>query len=271
MKVFSVKFLIFCLFVFSACSQRTDTISTAPQWAIFNGEQVIESSVLAKNTVLIVATYYDVSGKQGAAGCTGIVVTKRHILTAAHCIYKNNSEMRSVTHYVIQKADLAGATRGDYIYAPKYRIHESYDGRSGSHVKNDIAVLLLDRELKGALPAKLAVDNSEFLPLKEVYVAGHGRHNENLLDHKLRVTQLTLAEIELSKEVWLKPSKGCPLQGDSGGPAFILGNDGTPLVIGVASTLSGESSVLGPCREYARYSLVSEYQDFIREALKELQ
>lgn len=263
---------IYCLSLsLIACSGgNSGDLSPLGGYGIHRGELVKAQDDFFKETVFIATTFKDRNGQQQTYGCTGVVLSKRHILTAAHCIFKK-PDSRDVAHYVLQKFNVSEASFMDYVRVKDYRINKLYvdEARLPEH---DLAVLLLDSALKDAVPAKLNYEKLNTEASQIFTVAGYGDYDHNANDLKLRYTT-TKQSFGLNpghKILWLSPANGCPLHGDSGGPAYLLGKDGVMRIVGIASALAGKENVLGSCQEYVRYMTISEYKDFIEESLAAL-
>ncbi|KAH8380510.1 hypothetical protein KR009_011156, partial [Drosophila setifemur] len=83
-------------------------------------------------------------GRISSHWCGAVVISKRHLLTAAHCLYGNKKGayfVRVGDHY----ANIAESSEVD-SFIENWYIHEKF--RDGTHMNNDIAVVVLKTPLK---------------------------------------------------------------------------------------------------------------------------
>ncbi|XP_063990046.1 chymotrypsin-1-like [Diachasmimorpha longicaudata] len=97
--------------------------------------------------------------------CSGIIIDKTHILTAAHCVAGFSSENLFILPGVVDYEN----DRRDWFRVKSYRIHPDYEslqlqGRRSQLTRHDIAVLTLVRPLTYSgliLPAELSDERIE--------------------------------------------------------------------------------------------------------------
>jgi len=219
--------------------------------------------------------------------CGGTLVTKRHVVTAAHCIQDSMETVLLGDHILGNDTD--GVSPEEYKIE-KIIPHEDYNPRS---FDNDIAVIKFDTDVefkKGIQPVCLPSHTPGVLETKfaklGVYITGwgatsfRGPTSNILLQGLIQVTPPDECKNKFAqfKNVEIGETKICArdvqnridaCQGDSGGPMVIdrLGPDGKYRyhLIGVVS-FGYRCNVPGFPGVYTR---VTEYDEWIRKKIIE--
>jgi len=225
--------------------------------------------------------------------CTGSLIARDIVLTAAHCVSSKTSSDKVDVMFGLTNVKAVTIAAKDWIINPAYA-NEPQDDKA---VQHDIAIV----KLASAAPTdfKLAVlptaeSIQQLLEGSKLTFAGFGITNAVVRDYKkdqngkpvldkngqpqtvefpsegsgtlrkvsdMVVTRITpdLKEITLDQ----KNLKGA-CHGDSGGPALLQLKDGTEIQVGVTSR---GTNVLGNCNDSVIYTGVYGQKDFIAKAI----
>lgn len=210
----------------------------------------------------IVAVY---DAAQGAL-CTGSLLENNIVLTAAHCVSDNPSDM-----FVMFDTKLSGESEHRQVdkaaVTPYWASNQMNDKNTGDlglvHFTGDIPV--------GYAPATF-LSNAKLLKKgTTVILAGYGISDGVSGDGAgtLRATNVKIADAKFSStEVELDQTKGTgACHGDSGGPAYIY-SKGQYLLWGVTSR--GVNDPNNDCTRYSAYTNVLVYMSWIQETAAKL-
>lgn len=196
--------------------------------------------------------------------CTGTLIDKNIVITAAHCIPSNPRSL-----FVIFGASLASASQSNTRPVIAAIVSPLWSKNSHSQKnKGDIAVLKFQGEAPyGYVPASLLTNPGYLVPSAFTLLAGYGLDNgllqtgEGVLREVFTVlTNPRYSETEaLLSQVIGKGTCG----GDSGGPAFMLLN-GAYYIWGITSR--GDTT----CKKTGVYTLVHPYLSWIQNSMRQL-
>jgi|GEM_PF-635881 len=260
-------------FFAASCMQRT-----------YNATPKIVSGVLVEENdpVYASAVSLDSSGKPF---CSGFVMDKRTIVTAAHCVAgrpgqvtftvsfgsKNRNQHKTVDVPAKQVMAHPGWDRGD--------LNRKNIDPMPTDPKNDVAVIVLSEDVPAWVKPLPIRENGEVAAGRDVLLAGFGQTLALPQDGGsfefsgfLRKTQVKLATINTAgKElIWEAPKeniRASSCHGDSGGPMYYIEDDGALTVIGVTSRAYASNI---DCREKGVYTDVRKFADWIRSTRDKL-
>lgn len=162
--------------------------------------------------------------RNGTQHCTGTLIAPRVVLTAAHCVYRYEATQLEFRVGPDGSKPLASAA----AYASL--THVEYDPKR--HGVKDVAVLYLDKEMKGVTAVDFRRSKYDAPPVDQLTFIGYGNPGSDIPGRR-RCLQLLVKNVCAGSFDYIEPDRH-PCRGDSGGPA--LEQDGGRFVLaGVTS------------------------------------
>ena len=230
-------FVALLAFQSSSCAVPVGTLGEEGD-KVVNGSEVF----IADHPWTVMLHWQPGEDSPTTADCAGTLISRRLVLTAAHCLQGRSKEALRV---VAAEDFSAGLEAWDVrlLAIEDWEIHESYrrDGESGDPV-NDLAIIRLAEDApEGSEPARLW---EGIAPPDTARVLGWGRTETGATATSLRAQEVTVLAVEdapLStrlRERWknllvTEGDDGGFCQGDSGGPLESL--DARGVLLGVLS------------------------------------
>lgn len=149
--------------------------------------------------------------------CTGTLITRRAVLTAAHCLDDNPDEIR------------IWPGEGPEVLAASFSSHPQFNAAS---LQFDVGVVLLGEDMPRA-PASM-LTSRQGRPGETAIVAGFGR-DEDSNTTALRAGSTTISAVTATRlETQYGPPASSICSGDSGGP-ILLSEGGAWAIAGISS------------------------------------
>lgn len=236
---------------------------------IIGGVQAERSDLVTKSTVAflhkpIINGLYEVN-------CSGTLISKNLILTAAHCLHSAKDLKTSAIYFgVVLPYTKMEHTRQLDSWLEFPSILPIYD-QSGLLISqlHDIAIIKIKGEApEGFVPVKIAASSEMFKAGDSITVAGFGLKNDafQMRSEALRQAVITIDNIWNTHIITNQTNDKGICLGDSGGPAYLEKN-GELILIGATR---GAHKAAKNCRAFAEITSVPESLDFIMSASKML-
>lgn len=233
-------------------SAQKNSLNTLEATGIIGGEEVDSLDRLPNS---VVAVYDSVEGQL----CTGTLINKNVVLTAAHCIGQDINKM-----YIFFGKNLQ--VDGVYVQVDKAEISPYWNSSTDKDM-GDLALLHFQGPLPASYKPTLMLPTTMADVLQngtEVTVVGYGVTSAESKEASaaLRKTTVNIADAKFAdSELLVDQSSGQGVcHGDSGGPAFIE-IDGIFYLWGVTSR--GVNDASRTCKTTAAFTSIPYYRSWI--------
>jgi secreted trypsin-like serine protease len=201
----------------------------------------------------------------GMGTCTGSLISKRIVLTAAHCLDESEGAIRKI--YAVFTNDVSKATRDNVIAGVTGKAHESF-APSVALSWNDVALIKLAADAPADFKlVRLPSRSTQIRANVKATQMGFGKAEATRTPATdtsgvfRGVSGISLLRVTADgKELHFDETNKGSCNGDSGGPAYIRESDGKLTQIGVNSRGTLRDSCLGT----GIYTNVAAHMSWIR-------
>jgi len=231
--------------------------------SIMSGTKIDSRDELGKVTV-------GVTDADSTKICTGSIISSNIILTAAHCVEKQDAKKMRIV-FGSKITDSKNTVKVEAVAVHKDYFHNTSVG-------NDLALI----KIEGTVPSKykvLDIERSSLLTLEKgtpIQVAGFGKNKTGFFGGgagTLRKGQVSLDQYSAEEKLLVldQSNENGICNGDSGGGAFVE-VDGELVQLGVNSYVPSKKkgSSTGDCKSKSYLTNIAFYLDWIQMTMAEL-
>lgn len=269
MKSF-LQLSILLSFALVSCSQNNPAaIATADNsGSIIGGEKALPEDPVRASTVALMT----LSHNKLTVFCSGTLISKNLVVTAAHCFSDRGDEK----FYVFFGETLPTSMDDPHLIQIESAIYHQYyqvipnQDKTGATIVNDIGLVRLSVDApEGFDPAAILTTSRTLVKDMQLTVAGYGVVNESPRESATTLNYAKVPFVGLVEKYLIldqSDNKGVCV-GDSGGPAYLETSKGLVLL----GATNGIYQQVDDCHHMTQITDVTKYRRFILAVAKKLQ
>lgn len=242
-------------------------LGLAPASAISSPDGYFDTQTKYPQPLLIVTTQVEADGRTSQSRCSGVLVHKYHVATAAHCISPALQHKTEVIYldFSVKKVKMV-VIKADY-----WSVHPRYNEETD---QNDLAVVVLTKPITKLPVVKLPKQGDTVLSgFRNLIALGWGENQNGYLYNLPTFAKVDDYSSQLSEEDWFNPATTIAAgkwraderiftgacAGDSGGPLLAKFGSNTFLV-GISSLGNEDCTESSP----SIFTKVSAYTSWVQ-------
>lgn len=260
-KVLNLYLALLAILFLSACSESTPSgFLQANGDPIVNGNRVTAKSPWAKYAVQV---FTELPNNKSST-CTGALIRRNLVLTAAHCIQKT-----ALGNYVIFNETFESARPENVIEVKNIYVHPDFKDKTKIDQKNDLAILHLAKNAPDSYPTVFIPLPPLELPEKKIIALGFGTSSaQKVVTGTLRVKTLDVRFFKSESPYFIVDQKGGGVcRGDSGGPAYVV-RENQLILVGIVSQAvwyTSQNPNLNICNDSSYYMSITRFVPWIKK------
>lgn len=222
--------IVFCFFVFVVNAKTVFAEDGFVKAKVIT--KIVKGQAVSPKKIAVAKVFY----KKRPFTCSGVLITRRYVLTASHCVPPGRKINGKSVPYTVMVARKRYVVKNviDYPRARKDRQNKIYD--------NDIAILRLKKPVGNINPIPFLLSKPISIG-DNISIYGYGEdkwgHSGYLVRGDTAADNIDEHFIEVRYD---NNSEAIPCFGDSGGPAIFSYDNGSEVVSGIVGITSWSST-----------------------------